>query len=237
MIRVRGFGRIGDLLGARRRDVEVGKESVQLKELFKVLRLTDGRTLYDYVAEGDNINEHIMVFINGVRVPNKNGLNFRVKDGDEVVITPPVSAGGMVDISRKDVVYREAEAEGTIILKKSTVKMILEKAVEKGDVLEAAKIAALNAVKLTPNLLAYCHPVNVTGVEFYCSLDEDRAKVRVRVKAIDRTGVEMEALTAVSIALLTIWDMVKKYEKDEKGEYPFTKITDIRVNYKVKGPI
>ncbi len=141
---------------------------------------------------------------------------------------------GMVDITKKDFVYREAYAEGLIRLKPETVKLIREGRVAKGDVIESSKVAALNAVKKTPDILPYCHPIKITGVDVTHELGEDYVKVGVKVKSIEQTGVEMEALTGVAAALLCIWDMVKQYEKDETGNYPDTRIEDIRVGYKVK---
>ncbi|WP_075050591.1 cyclic pyranopterin monophosphate synthase MoaC [Ignicoccus islandicus] len=141
----------------------------------------------------------------------------------------------MVDITGKEVVYREAIAEGIIRLKKETLDRIYEGEIEKGNVFEITKAVAINAAKATPSLLPFCHPIRITyvGVK-YERLDENRLKVRVKVKATEKTGVEMEALTAVSTALLNIWDMVKKYEKDLEGQYPETWIERIEVVQKVK---
>ncbi|MCE4601524.1 MAG: cyclic pyranopterin monophosphate synthase MoaC [Desulfurococcales archaeon] len=141
---------------------------------------------------------------------------------------------GMVDISGKESVLRIAEAEGYIRLRPDTIKLILDNKIEKGDVEEAAKIAAIQAVKKTPYILPYCHPIPIQHVDVEFNYENNRVRVRVRVKAIYKTGVEMEALTGVAAALLTIWDMVKKYEKDEKGQYPHTLIESIRVLEKVK---
>lgn len=141
----------------------------------------------------------------------------------------------MVDITGKPSVFREATAEGIIILKPETLRKIREKQVEKGDVIESAKIAAVMAAKKTPQILPYTHPLPITGVETSITFREpDILKVTVTVRTHYKTGVEMEALTAVTAALLTVWDMVKKYEKDEGGQYPSTRITDIRVTSKVK---
>lgn len=142
--------------------------------------------------------------------------------------------GGMIDISHKPDVARVAVAEGIIKLKPETVKLIKDERIEKGNVAEAAKIAAMMAVKNTPHILPYCHPIPITSVKVNIEYGEDMVKVTVEVKATYKTGVEMEALTGVSAALLTIWDMVKKYEKDDKGQYPFTRISDIRVVLKSK---
>ena len=140
----------------------------------------------------------------------------------------------MVDITSKPVVFREAEAQGIIKLRPETIKKILKKEVEKGDVITVARIAAIMAVKNTPNILPLCHNIPITGVSVNFDIKEDVVGVRVKVKTTAKTGVEMEALTGVAVALLTIWDMVKKYEKDEKGQYPETRIEMIKVSYKLK---
>ncbi len=141
----------------------------------------------------------------------------------------------MVDISSKKDVYREAIAEGVIKLRESTIDRIKKGLIEKGDVFTVSNIAAINAVKKTPYLLPLCHNIPITHVSVdYEFLDDERIKVRVRVRTTAKTGVEMEALTGVAIALLNIWDMVKKYEKDQEGQYPYTAIEEIRVISKVK---
>lgn len=141
----------------------------------------------------------------------------------------------MADITGKKIVYREAQAEGIIKLKPSTIKRIVERRVEKGDVFTISRIAAINAVKKTPDLLPLCHNIPITHVIVdFKIMGNERIMVRVTVKSTARTGVEMEALTGVSSALLNIWDMVKKYEKDEFGQYPDTVIEYIRVVYKEK---
>ncbi len=140
----------------------------------------------------------------------------------------------MIDISDKENVYREAIARGCIRLRKETIERIVRGEVEKGDVFSVTKLVAIQGAKQTSMLLPFCHPIKITYIEPRISIDGDRVCVEVLVKAYDRTGVEMEALTSVSIALLNIWDMVKKYEKDEEGQYPYTIIEDIRVVKKVK---
>ncbi len=140
----------------------------------------------------------------------------------------------MVDISEKPYSRREAEAEGRIILKGETIRRIREKRVEKGDVMEVAKVAAIQSVKKTPDILPLCHPIRITNVDVSHRIEDEFVEFKVKVKAQEQTGVEMEALTGVSVALLTVWDMVKMYEKDESGNYPDTMIQDIRVRYKVK---
>ncbi|PKP55123.1 MAG: cyclic pyranopterin monophosphate synthase MoaC, partial [Candidatus Altiarchaeales archaeon HGW-Altiarchaeales-2] len=137
----------------------------------------------------------------------------------------------MVDISEKDIVERIAIAEGKIYLKRETIDKILKKEIKKGDVLTTAEISAINAVKNTPNLILLCHQIPITNadVNFKINEKENSITASVKVKAIAKTGVEMEALTGVSIALLTIWDMTKYIEKDEKGQYKTTKINNIKV--------
>ena len=140
----------------------------------------------------------------------------------------------MVDISGKEVIHREAEAEGVIRLREETVKAIKDGRVKKGDPLRAAEVACVMAVKRTPEIIPLCHPVPITSVKTEFELGADSLTARCRVTADYRTGVEMEALTGVTAALLTIWDMVKYMEKDEKGQYPLSSITDVRVVEKRK---
>lgn len=140
----------------------------------------------------------------------------------------------MVDISNKEVVLREAVAEGFIKLRPETLQLVREGKIEKGDVITIAKTAGILAAKRTPDLLPLCHPIPLEKVEMEVLVENGGIRVRARVMAHYKTGVEMEALTSVSVALLTIWDMVKKYEKDERGQYPSTAITDVKVVSKLK---
>ena len=140
----------------------------------------------------------------------------------------------MVDISKKNDVIRVAVAEGFIKLREETVRAIKEGKIPKGDVLTVASIAAVLAVKKTPELIPMCHPIPITSVDVDFDVSNEGVKVRCTVKSVGKTGVEMEALTGVSVALLTIWDMVKALEKDETGNYPYTRIDGIRVLEKVK---
>jgi cyclic pyranopterin monophosphate synthase len=139
-----------------------------------------------------------------------------------------------VDISSKDVVYREATAMGRIILKPSTCERIRKGKLEKGDPLSLASTAAILAVKSTPTVVALAHQLKVERTEPKVRLGNGWVEVAVTVAAHEKTGVEMEALTAVSVALLNIWDVVKSYEKDTNGQYPTTRIESIRVISKVK---
>jgi cyclic pyranopterin phosphate synthase len=141
----------------------------------------------------------------------------------------------MVDITEKKAVPRTAEAIGRIALMKGTIKAIREGKVEKGDPLAAAEIACIQAVKRTSDLIPMCHDMPIDAVNANFDVCDDYVEARCRVSATYKTGVEMEALTGVSVALLTIWDMVKYLEKDEDGQYPSTTISDIRVIEKRKG--
>lgn len=140
----------------------------------------------------------------------------------------------MVDISNKDTVYREAVAEGFIRLKKETIELVRNGYVEKGDVLSLSQMVGIMAAKKTSDLLPFCHPIQITHVLIDTELLNEGIKVTATVRAESKTGVEMEALMAVAMALLNVWDMVKKYEKDDKGQYPYTYIEYIKVIKKVK---
>ncbi|MCE4620704.1 MAG: cyclic pyranopterin monophosphate synthase MoaC [Desulfurococcales archaeon] len=143
-------------------------------------------------------------------------------------------APGIVDITGKNYSLRSATVEGRIRLQRETINRIKNGAVDKGDVLEVARVAALLAIKKTPEIIPHCHPIPLTGADVEFDIDQDGITVRVTVKAIYKTGVEMEALTGATAALLTIWDMVKKYEKDSEGQYPYTRIEYVRVLRKEK---
>ena len=141
----------------------------------------------------------------------------------------------MVDIGGKEASSRAAKAKGEIILRPKTIKSIKEGNIKKGDVISTAQTAAILAVKNTPNLVPLCHPLPINSVEVTFEIGEKTITCECEVKAHYRTGVEMESLVGVSVALLTVWDMVKYLEKDEKGQYPATRINNIEVLSKQKG--
>jgi cyclic pyranopterin phosphate synthase len=143
---------------------------------------------------------------------------------------------GMIDITGKSVVLREALASGRITLSPETVRKIRNNQIKKGDPLLVAEVAAMKAAKETYLLIPHCHQIPLNTVELNFSIGEDFVEAACLVKAEAMTGVEMEALVGASIALTTIWDMVKYIEKDEDGQYPSTRISDIRVVKKVKKP-
>jgi len=141
----------------------------------------------------------------------------------------------MVEIGGKPDVQRTAIAVGRIRLREETINRLRQGEIEKGDPLITAQIAGILAAKKTPSLIPLCHPIPITSVKVDIKIEEREVVVTAQVKSIGKTGVEMEALTAVSVALLTLWDMTKQYEKDEAGQYPETAITEIRVVQKTKG--
>jgi len=141
----------------------------------------------------------------------------------------------LIDISAKESITRIARASGKIFLKPEIIKRIKNKEVEKGDALTIATVSALNAVKKVPDLIPFCHPIPINNVSIDFSYEgENILKITCTVKSFAKTGVEMEALTGASVALLNVWDIIKKHEKDENGQYPSTQITDIKVEEKIK---
>lgn len=141
----------------------------------------------------------------------------------------------MIDIGHKKVVPRMARAGGFIVLKKETLNKIKSKEVPKGDVLAVAQTAAILAVKRSTDLIPLTHPIPITGTDVDFKVEKNGIRVEVEVRSIGQTGVEMEALSGVMGALLTVWDMVKGLEKDEAGQYPTTVIKEISVIRKLKG--
>ena len=150
---------------------------------------------------------------------------FTHMDGDKVK---------MVDVGAKEEVLRIAKAQGTIRLTKKTMDLIRAGDVKKGNVLATARIAAIQAVKRTWDTIPLCHQIPITGIDVDFSIGDDTITATVEVRSTGKTGVEMEALTGTGVGLLTIWDMVKAVEKDETGNYPETRISDIVVLSKVK---
>jgi cyclic pyranopterin phosphate synthase len=141
----------------------------------------------------------------------------------------------MIDITGKEPLIREASAIGIIHLKGTTIDRIKKKEIEKGDVFAVARVAAIQAIKNTPSIIPLCHQIPIEHVDIEFDFQDEDIRVIVKVKASAKTGVEMEALAGASAALLTVWDMTKKYEKDEQGQYPTTFIKEIRVVEKLKG--
>jgi cyclic pyranopterin phosphate synthase len=126
----------------------------------------------------------------------------------------PDEAARIVEVGSKDLTEREAIAEGIISMTAEAVSRLVA-GTPKGNPVEAARIAGLMGVKRTPDLLPFCHPVAVTGAEVLVQPDRDEGRIRVQaiVRATDRTGVEMEALTAVAVAALTLYDTAKAFDR------------------------
>lgn len=122
----------------------------------------------------------------------------------------------MVDVTEKNITYREAEASAYVEMKKETLNLIKSGGIKKGDVLSVAQVAGIMGAKKTSELIPMCHPLLLTGIniEFNISENENRIYIKSTVKLSGKTGVEMEALTAVSIAALTIYDMCKAADKE-----------------------
>ena len=142
---------------------------------------------------------------------------------------------GIVEIGAKPVIARRAKATGLLNLSALSAQTIQNKAVKKGDVLEASTIAAIQAVKETPRIVPHCHPVPLEGCTVNWSWEGSSLRCTVSVSAHYKTGIEMEALTGVTAGLLCALDMVKSLEKDDQGQYPNTSISDIVVVEKFKG--
>ncbi|GAA1755641.1 cyclic pyranopterin monophosphate synthase MoaC [Nostocoides vanveenii] len=134
----------------------------------------------------------------------------------------------MVDVSAKAVTAREASAAGRVLLSPKAIEALRAGEVAKGDTLAVARIAGIQAVKRTPELIPLAHPIAVHGVDVDLSVTDEAVEIRASVRTADRTGIEMEALTAVAVAALTVIDMVKAIDKHGR-------ITDIRVTAKSGG--
>ncbi|UUX50353.1 cyclic pyranopterin monophosphate synthase MoaC [Nisaea acidiphila] len=126
----------------------------------------------------------------------------------------------MVDVGDKDITERTATAAGTVTMDPATMKLIVDGGVKKGDVLSVARLAGIMGAKKTPDLIPLCHPLALTSVKLELSCDPGRSAVDITAtcKLKGRTGVEMEALTAVSVAALTVYDMCKAVDRGMKLE-------------------
>lgn len=134
----------------------------------------------------------------------------------------------MVDVSGKDVTAREARATGRVLLSREAIAAIRGGQVPKGDALAVARIAGIQAAKRTPDLVPLCHPIAVHGVTVDLAVADEAVTIEARVRTADRTGVEMEALTSVTVAALALIDMVKAID-------PAAVISDVRVEEKSGG--
>jgi len=136
----------------------------------------------------------------------------------------------MVDVSAKDVTERVATAKGSVLMEPATLALIQNRGVKKGDVLSIAQLAGIMGAKKTPDLIPLCHPLNLSSVtvELTCDAARNAVDITATCKLAGRTGVEMEALTAVSVAALTVYDMCKAVDRAMR-------ITDIRLVHKAGG--
>ena len=136
----------------------------------------------------------------------------------------------MVDVSDKDITRREATARAVVFMQPVTAQLISTGGMAKGDVLAVAQVAGVMGAKRTPDLIPLCHPLPITGVDMAFDLDTERAvlEIRATVRVTGRTGVEMEALTAVSVAALTVYDMCKAVDRSMT-------ISEIQLMHKVGG--
>jgi cyclic pyranopterin monophosphate synthase len=137
-------------------------------------------------------------------------------------------AARMVDVSGKDVTARTASASGRVLVSGEVIALLRGEGVPKGDALAVARIAGIMGAKQTPALIPLCHPLAISGVTVDLTVADDAVEIVATVRTTDRTGVEMEALTAVSVAALTLVDMVKAVDKGAV-------ITDVRVETKTGG--
>ena len=136
----------------------------------------------------------------------------------------------MVDVSGKDVTARTATATGQVLLSPAAVAALRDHAVPKGDALAVARIAAIQGAKRTPDLIPLCHPIGLHAVAVDLEVHDDGVRIEATARTADRTGVEMEALTAVSVGALALIDMVKAID-------PAAVISDVRVEEKTGGKI
>ncbi|CAN5554679.1 cyclic pyranopterin monophosphate synthase MoaC [soil metagenome] len=128
-------------------------------------------------------------------------------------------AARMVDVSSKDVTFRTAVATAKVLISAEVARLLRGEGVPKGDALGVARVAGIMAAKQTPSLVPLCHPIAISRVDVDLDVDDDAVTVRALVGTTDRTGVEMEALTAVSVAALTVIDMVKGVDRAASIEH------------------
>ena len=125
----------------------------------------------------------------------------------------PLGRARMVDVTPKDVTHRRAIAKGRVHMDPETAALVARGAIAKGDVLSVARVAGIQAAKRTPDLIPLCHPLMVGAVHVNFHIGHDFIEIEAQVETVDRTGVEMEALTACSVAALTVYDMCKSSDR------------------------
>ena len=125
----------------------------------------------------------------------------------------PLGRARMVDVTPKEATHRRALARCKVMMKPETTSMVASNSLTKGDVLAVARVAGIQAAKQTPNLIPLCHPLLVGSIFVNFTIGDDNVEVEAQVETIDRTGVEMEAMTACAVAALTIYDMCKSVDR------------------------
>jgi cyclic pyranopterin phosphate synthase len=140
----------------------------------------------------------------------------------------PLGRARMVDVTPKEATHRRALARCKVLMKPETTSMVASNAITKGDVLAVARVAGIQAAKQTPNLIPLCHPLLVGSIFVNFNIGDDEIEVEAQVETIDRTGVEMEAMTACAVAALTIYDMCKSVDRS-------VQITDLMLWEKTGG--
>ena len=221
MARLLLFAAIREAAGARALDVE----ATTVGEALKIAGERFGERFEKVLG--------ICTVLHGdTTVPRDAWWDERLDDGDEIAVLPPVSGGedfNMIDVGDKQETKREATAACRLICDPATRDRLLAGEVAKGDAVGAAKVAGMLAAKRVPELIPLCHPVRTTFVEVTTApVGDDAIEVRATVRGRDRTGFEMEALTACAIAALSIYDMAK-------AEDPRMRVVDLRIVAKSGG--
>jgi cyclic pyranopterin phosphate synthase len=151
-----------------------------------------------------------------------------MSDSPRLTHVDDTGAARMVDVSAKEPTAREATASGTVLVSAEVVRLLRGEGMPKGDALGVARVAGIMAAKRTPDLVPLCHPLAISGVTVDLEVLDEGVAITATVRTTDRTGVEMEALTAVSVAALALFDMVKAVDKGAV-------ISDVRVERKTGG--
>ena len=149
-------------------------------------------------------------------------------EGDRLTHVDATGAARMVDVSETATTVRTARASGRVLVSARVVELLRGEGVPKGDALSVARIAGIMGAKRTPDLIPLCHPIGISGVTVDLVVGDEAVEISATVRTADRTGVEMEALTAVAVAGLTVIDMIKAVD-------PAAVVTDVRVEEKTGG--
>jgi cyclic pyranopterin phosphate synthase len=219
MARLLFFAALREAAGARTADVDAGTVG-------EALKLASER----FGPRFERVLSVCSILHHDATVDRDRAWDVRLEPGDEVALLPPVSGGArMVDVGDKDETVREATAACRIVCEPGVRDRLLAGEVAKGDAVGAATVAGMMAAKRTPELIPHCHPVRTTFVEVTAAAaGDDAIEVRATVRGLDRTGFEMEALTACAVAAMTLYDMAK-------AEDPRMRIEGLRIVAKSGG--